>query len=290
MCGCGLDVATIMTVTIYVPGLQTVVDCCCFFVGQMVPNQRLLQAWTLASLSPAQQQQFARNNQLTYQQLLAQQYLFQQAMLRNPQALLQAQSIRMAQLQQLQKQHQQQQRVLAAAGLAAGIGATTSSGSSATPSIGMSNSQNTSKLLVTMARNNSTALPGSVASATTSGTQSGSKFMGTQSTVGGGSGLKSGSKSRQNVTTNNGMKGQPPLPAIGTRVSGQTVGGSNAIGHSKATSQVMNAGQQNSTSRTGGETRHYSRNSKTSSKSKTGGVAYSSSSSSPSSDKKSRQK
>ena len=95
--------------------------------GQVVSNNHLLQAWnnmrSLASLSPAQQQQLARNNQLTYQQLLAQQYLFQQAMLRNPQALLQAQSIRMAQLQQQAMQHQQQQKVLTAS-----VGASTGSG------------------------------------------------------------------------------------------------------------------------------------------------------------------
>ena len=215
-----------------------------------------MQAWSnvrnLASLSPAQQQHVARN-----QQLLAQQYIFQQAMFRNPQVLMQAQSIRLAQMQQQALQQQQQQM------LSAVIGTVSSA-------VTASTSQSGSKLLITMAGGDSSTTASVALPYMTASTMATASTHGAPNTVAGdGGGVKYGCKSYQS----NGVEGQSTNAMRGS-------------GHITGSSQA--AEQPNSTTQTTGESLHHQSRTKTAAKSKTAAPgAYSSTTSG---DRKSRQK
>lgn len=233
-------------------------------LGQLIPSQ-LLQSWSnlrnlAGKLTPAQQQQLARTNQLTFQQqqqMLAQQYLFQQALLRNP--LLQAQSLRMAQQFQQAALLQQQQQQALMAGLKAGtVNPPSTTAARVNPVVG--SAQDGSKLLVSMAPG-AASLP--VTSVSESESQSGSKA------ATGNAPSKSAGKSQRQNAANSGLKGQAHSGS--GRSSGQTNGRGFSSGHSKTSCQQVtsNSGQSNSsvglTSR-GSDKHHHPRNSKSSAK------------------------
>ncbi len=132
----------------------------------MIPSPQYVQAWTnqirsVSALTPAQLQVIARNNQVAYQQLLRQQVMFQQALMRNPQAMLQVQSLWMAQLHMLHKQQQQQQAMAAASLEVPSAGTISSEGNNVSLPGEMSASTpqmiktQTSKLLGTMSNSGS---------------------------------------------------------------------------------------------------------------------------------------
>ena len=254
-----------------------------------MPSQQFVQAWTnrmrtLSTYTPAQLLQIARNNQVAYQQLLRQQYLFQQAMLRNPQALLQVQSLWMAQLHQHAMLHKQQQQALAAASVGAGLATTSSDTGVSTSGVSLSSPQ-TSKLLGTMSNSGSisTSESATVSSVAGSGFHSSSKTKGLQSD----SGMNSGSKP-PHQTVSSGSKG-PSVPASST---GYVAGAGRGFGSARSSTQLTNGpvGQQNSNSKSV-DTRQYSKPPRNLTKSKVGGTyATSSHNASATSDKKSRQK
>lgn len=235
--------------------------------GQFLPNH-LLQSWSnlrnLAKLTPAQQQQLARTNQLTFQQqqLLAHQYLFQQALMRNP--ALQAQSLRMA--QQFQRaallQQQQQQQALIAGLKAAG----TAPSSTVNPTCTAQNAGS-----VSMATGMTSAPTTSVSA---SASQSASKAA-----AGGDPSVPSklGSKAPHPNATNSGLKGH----STSGRSSGQNSARGFSSGHSKNSSQVTSSnssGQSNPpvvlTSRSSGDNKHHHPRNSKSAKPKSGGGVH----------------
>ena len=246
----------------------------------MIPSQQFAQAWTnsmrtLSTYTPAQLQQIAKNNQVVYQQLLGQQRLYQQAMLKNPHAMVQVQKLWMAQLHHQAMLHKQQQQQAAMVASASAGGPTTSAGNgTSVPPVNSSAAAapQVSKLMGTMSNSGSTL---------TSATVTASSHL----TLSPGSTAVSSSKTRTVQSDDRKLVSKPPVQQSTSDTSNVSKG------QSKNSVHISNGpvGQQNSNIKTA-DVRH-SKVSRNLTKSKvTGAHSTPPRNSSSLSDKKPRQK